>query len=76
MANEQKAAVKKPAARVVKQNDRAADGLTRFKIRADAPTCQPVKYILAADEADAKAEYLRVMRLAADAVLVVTQLPD
>lgn len=50
-------------AAVCNRRERAVAGYTRFKVRATFPPHQEGKYILAVDEAAARQEYLKVMRL-------------
>ena len=63
--------------KVVKQNERAPKGLTRFRVRVKLTgETLPPRYIIAHAEDDAKAEYRRVNNLPDDADLVVVKLPD
>jgi len=74
---------RKTAARLCSQDDRAADGLTRFKLRLDGhPSGARVQqYVLAPDRVAAEEMYLASLGVpradVKDAVkLVVAELPD
>ncbi len=63
--------------RVVKQNERAPKGLTRFRVRAHLTgETLPPRYIIAEAEFDARELFRKVNNLAADVALVVIALPD
>lgn len=53
-----------PVPRVISQNERAPKGLKRFKLRCDNYQTQPTLYVLAKDEDQARAEYLKVTGIA------------
>lgn len=62
-----------PVPRFVHQNERAPEGLRRYKIRAtDMGEGQPVRYVLAHNEDEAREHYLRGTGLAAVAAKIQT----
>jgi hypothetical protein len=52
-----------PVPRVIHQNERAPEGLRRFKIRCTNYEAQPFRYILASNEEEAKRHYLKATGL-------------
>ena len=77
-----KVAAKPPVARVCKQDERAEPGLKRFKLRVTNYGTRGYRYVLAPDEAAARALHIEVEGLgnppdgAEKPQLVVTELPD
>jgi hypothetical protein len=66
-----------PAPRVCHPLERAGGGLARFKLRGEGPAgTSPLKYVLAADEAEAEAFYRAKFKLADAVSVVLTELPD
>lgn len=66
-----------PAPRVAHQLERAGDGLSRFKLRAEVPGGNaPVKYVLAADAEEAESFYRAKFKLPDEARVILTELPD
>src|SRR4051812_32842754 len=59
--------------RLIHENERAPEGLTRFRIRGDSTA--PLRYVLANDEAEAVAVYTEATKHAPQE-LVVIELPD
>lgn len=66
-----------PPPRVARQNERAGDGLKRFKLRGDVPGLGlPAKYVLAADASAAEAFYRERFGVPAGEHVELTELPD
>ena len=66
-----------PAPRVCHQLERAGNGLSRYKLRGEGPAgTSPLKYVLAADAAEAEAFYRAKFKLGDAVAVVLTELAD